>query len=150
MLSQMCADIRGDKRLGRLPYHLFKNPWWCQCKGSVHISFCGNWSRNAWWQWLDCWTQHWYANETDLCKLYDKSVIWDEFNDLNSLTPKSVLAGTNNSRSEGFWLAKHKHTNIPTMMEPFPPPAAWFWWIKIPHPWEPLCKGLDEAAVKGF
>ena len=29
-------------------------------------------------------------------------------------------------RSEGFWLAKHKHTNIPTMMEPFPPPVAWF------------------------
>ncbi len=31
---------------------------------------------------------------------------------LNSLTPKSVLAGTKNSRSEGFWLAKlqaHKH-----------------------------------------
>ena len=26
MLSQMCADIRGDKRLGRLPYHLFNNP----------------------------------------------------------------------------------------------------------------------------
>jgi hypothetical protein len=24
MLSQMCADIRGDKRLGRLPYHLLK------------------------------------------------------------------------------------------------------------------------------
>jgi hypothetical protein len=45
---------------------------------------------------------------------------------LNSLTPKSVLAGTKNSRSEGFLLAKHKHTNIPTMMEPFSSPAAWF------------------------
>jgi hypothetical protein len=46
---------------------------------------------------------------------------------VNSLTPKSVLAGTKNSRSEGFWLAKHNHTNIPTMMEPFPPPAAAAW-----------------------
>ena len=44
----------------------------------------------------------------------------------NSLTPKSVLAGTENSHSKGFWLAKHKHTNIPTMMELFPPPAPWF------------------------
>jgi hypothetical protein len=44
----------------------------------------------------------------------------------NSLTPKSVLAGTKNSRSEGFLLTKHKHTNIPTMMERFPPPAPWF------------------------
>ena len=48
---------------------------------------------------------------------------------LNSLTPKSVLAGTKNSRSEGFLLVKHKHTNIPTMMEPFAPPAAWDLWI---------------------
>jgi hypothetical protein len=40
---------------------------------------------------------------------------------LNSLTPKSVPAGTKNSRSEGFLLVKHKHTNIPTMMEPFAP-----------------------------
>jgi hypothetical protein len=45
---------------------------------------------------------------------------------VNSLTPKSVMAATENSSSEGFWLAKHNHTNIPTMMEPFPPPAAWF------------------------
>jgi len=44
----------------------------------------------------------------------------------NSITPKSVPAGTKNSRSQGFWLAKHKDTNIPTMMEPFSPPAAWF------------------------
>jgi hypothetical protein len=35
-------------------------------------------------------------------------------------------AANSNSRPEGFWLAKHKHNNIPTMMEPFPPPAAWF------------------------
>jgi hypothetical protein len=42
----------------------------------------------------------------------------------NSLIPKSVLAGTKNSHSEGFLLEKHKHTNISTMMEPFSPPAA--------------------------
>jgi len=69
---------------------------------------------------------------------------------LNSLTPKSVLAGTKNSLSEGFWLAKHKNTTILTMMEPFSPPAAWFLWTNIPHPQEPLHKGLGEAAVEGF
>ena len=71
---------------------------------------------------------------------------------LNSLTPKSVLAGMKNSLWEGFWLAKNKHTNIPTMMEPFSPPVAWFWWTKIPHPRESLHKGLDEATatVEGF
>ena len=42
------------------------------------------------------------------------------------VTPKSVLAGTKNSRWERFWLAKHEHKNISTMKEPFPPPAAWF------------------------
>jgi len=42
------------------------------------------------------------------------------------LTTKSVPAGTKNSRSEDFLLAKHKHTNTTTMMEPFPPPAPWF------------------------
>ena len=45
---------------------------------------------------------------------------------VNSLTAKSVPTVTKNSREEGFLLAKHKHTNIPTMMGPFPPPAAWF------------------------
>ena len=69
---------------------------------------------------------------------------------LNSLTPKSVLVGTKNSRLEGFWLAKHKHANMPTMMEPFPPPAAWFWRMNIPHPQEPLHKGLGEATAEGF
>ena len=69
---------------------------------------------------------------------------------VNSLTPKSIPAGAKNSHSEGFLLAKHKHTNTPTMMEPFSPPAAWFCWLSIPHPWEPLWKGLAEAAVEGF
>jgi hypothetical protein len=62
----------------------------------------------------------------------------------------SVLAETKNSRSERFWLATHKNTNIHTTMEPFSPPAAWFLWMNIPHPREPLHKGLDEAAVEGF
>ena len=50
-----------------------------------------------------------------------------DYDALNSfLTPKSILAGTKNTRSEGFWLAIHKHTNIPTMMKTFSPQAAWF------------------------
>jgi hypothetical protein len=44
----------------------------------------------------------------------------------NSLTLKSIPVGTKISRLEGFWLAKHKDTNIPTTMEMFSPPAAWF------------------------
>ena len=60
---------------------------------------------------------------------------------LNSLTPKSVLAGTKNSRSEGFLLVKHKHTNIPTMMEPFAPPTAWDLWILPIVRANPLPKG---------
>ncbi len=69
---------------------------------------------------------------------------------VKSSTPKSVQAGTKNSCSEGLLLAKHKHTNIPTMMEPFAPPVAWFCRLSIPHPPEPLQKGLAEAAVTGF
>ena len=45
---------------------------------------------------------------------------------INSLTPTCVPAGTKNSLSEDFLLAKHKDTNILTMMEPFSSPAAWF------------------------
>jgi hypothetical protein len=69
---------------------------------------------------------------------------------VNSLTPESIPVGTKNSRLEGFWLAKHKNTNIPTMMEPFSPPAAWFWWTSVHHPRERTRKGLDEAVVEGF
>jgi len=36
------------------------------------------------------------------------------------------------------------------MMELFPPPAAWFLWMNLLHPQEPLCKRLDEAAIKVF
>ena len=41
-------------------------------------------------------------------------------------TSHVVLAGTKNSRLDGFLLAKHRHTIILTMTEPFPPPAPWF------------------------
>ena len=75
-----------------------------------------------------------------------RAFVWS----FNSLTPKSILAGRKNSRSEDFWQAKHKGTNIPTMMEPFPPPAAWFLWTSVHHPREPTQKGLDKTAVKGF
>ena len=70
---------------------------------------------------------------------------------LNSLTPKCVLAGTKNSRSEDFLLAihtSHKHHSPP-------------WWAIIlssgmvlmdehTTPREPLRKELDEATVEGF
>jgi hypothetical protein len=36
------------------------------------------------------------------------------------------------------------------MMELFASPAAWFLWWNTPHPLEPLQKGLDKAAGKGF
>ncbi len=55
-----------------------------------------------------------------------------------------------NSLLEDFLLAKHISTNIPTMMEPFSSPAAWFWRTSVPHPQEPTQKGLDKAAVEGF
>ena len=35
-------------------------------------------------------------------------------------------------------------------MEPFSPPAAWFWWKSVHHPRESTWKGLDEAADKGL
>jgi hypothetical protein len=55
---------------------------------------------------------------------------------VNNLTAKSFLAGTKHFRSEG-WLAKHKRTNIPTMLMPYAPPSAWFFWPSIPHSREP-------------
>ena len=71
---------------------------------------------------------------------------------VNSLTPKCILVGTKNSLSEDFLLAKHKDTNIPTMMELFSSPVAWFWWTsdERTHPQEPMRKGLDKAILKGF
>ena len=69
---------------------------------------------------------------------------------INSLTAKCVAAGTKNSLSEDFLLAKlssHKH---PHHDEPFSPLASWVPWMNIPHPQEPLWKGLDEATIEGF
>jgi hypothetical protein len=68
----------------------------------------------------------------------------------NSLPLKSLPTGTKNTCSEGFLLAKHTHTNIPTMMELFAPPATWFCQSSTPHPQEPLQKGLAKAAIDGF
>jgi len=54
-----------------------------------------------------------------------KMFVLDSF--FNSLTLKSILAGMKNSHSDGFWLAKHtSHKHPRNVMEPFPPPVAWF------------------------
>jgi hypothetical protein len=68
----------------------------------------------------------------------------------NSLTAMSVLTGTKNSRSEGFLLAKHKHTNIPTMMEPFSPPTAWIWWTHTAWGVGGLAHTFSMAAIERF
>jgi len=68
----------------------------------------------------------------------------------SDVTAKSIPAGMKNSSSEGFWLANHKDTHIPIMMEPFSPPAARFFWPSVSHPQAPLWKGLDKAAVEGY
>jgi len=62
----------------------------------------------------------------------------------------SVLAGMKISCTEGFWLAKHKHKNIPTVMEQFAPPVAWLCWMNIHHPREPLQKGFAETSAERF
>jgi hypothetical protein len=62
-----------------------------------------------------------------------------------------IPAGTENSLSEDFLLAKHTSHKHPHHDEPLSPLASWFPWINIPHPREPLRKGLeDEAAIEGF
>jgi hypothetical protein len=48
-------------------------------------------------------------------------------------------------------LAKHTSPKHPHYDESFSPLASWFPWMNIvPHPREPLWKGLDETAIKGF
>ena len=69
---------------------------------------------------------------------------------LNSLTPKSVLAGTKNSCSEGFLLTKHKHTNIPTMMEPFPLQRHGFDGRAYPTPGSLFGRGWTRPPSKGL
>ena len=68
---------------------------------------------------------------------------------VNSLTPKPTLVGMKISCLEGCWQAKHKHTNIPTMMEPISPPGAWFWWMKILHPGSLFAWGWTRLPSKG-
>jgi len=50
----------------------------------------------------------------------------DFFQILNSLTANCVPAGTKNSLSKDFLLAKHTSHKHPNHDEPFSPPAAWF------------------------
>jgi len=69
---------------------------------------------------------------------------------INSLTPKSFPAGMKNSRSEDFFLAKHKDTNIPTMLEPFSSPAAWFDGRAYPTPGSLRRRGWTRPSPKGF
>ena len=47
-------------------------------------------------------------------------------------------------------LVKHKHTNIPTMMEPFAPPMAWDLLILLIVRADPLPKGPGRGSWKGF
>jgi hypothetical protein len=51
----------------------------------------------------------------------------------------------------GFLAVKTKqHTNILSIMEPFPSQAAWFLWRNIRHPQEPLQKGSAKAIIEGL
>ena len=61
---------------------------------------------------------YWDMYFLDVCWKGKQSIV-------NNSTAKSISVGTKNSRSEGFLLAKHKNTNIPTLMEPFSPQAPW-------------------------
>ena len=92
----------------------------------------------------------WCAENMNSCRNNLSTLLLYWIKQLNSLTPKSVPAGTKNSRSEGFLLAKHKHTNIPTLMEPFSSPAAWFWWMSIPTPGSLRGRGRTRPPSTGF
>jgi hypothetical protein len=48
---------------------------------------------------------------------------------------------------EGILLAKHKHINIPTMMEPFSPQAAWFDGQKYRTPGSFFARGWTSMAA---
>jgi hypothetical protein len=81
---------------------------------------------------------------------YDRTVL--KTRKIISLTAKSVPAGTKNSRSEGFLLAKllkhtaHKHPHHDGAVSPSS--AMFFMEEHTPPPGASFCKGLDEAAVK--
>ena len=80
-------------------------------------------------------------NSLTVSDSFMSQLFWQAFCELNSLPAKSCYGG----EKKTVLLAKHKDTNIPTMMEPFSPPAAWFWWTSVHHPRDPTLKGLDEA-----
>ena len=101
----------------------------------------------------DSWEQHMTVLRIVLQKIQENGFSVNSLQcewAVNSLTAKCFPAGTKNSCLEGFLLGKHKYTNIPTMMEPFSPPAAWFCWLSISYPQEPLRKGLAKATIEGF
>ena len=62
----------------------------------------------------------------------------------------SIPAGTKNSLSEDLLLAKHKDTNIPTMMGPFFSPAAWFDGQAYPTPGSLRKRGWTRLSSKGL
>jgi len=35
-------------------------------------------------------------------------------------------------------------------MDPFSPPAAWFWWTSVPHPGSLCGRGWTRLSLKGF
>ena len=69
---------------------------------------------------------------------------------VNSLTSKCVLAGTKNSLSEDFLLAKHKDTNHPHHDGVVFLSSGMVLMDERTHPREPTRKGLEEAVVEGF
>jgi len=69
---------------------------------------------------------------------------------VNSLTANCVPAVMKNSLSEDFLLENHTTHKHLHHDEPFFPLASWFPWMNIPHPREPLRKGLDKADIEGF
>ena len=101
------------------------------------------------------WLLNWPATEVYLF-VVTAFFVWSNiakrpcYGPFNSLTAKCILVGTKNSLSEDLLLAKHTSHTHPHHDEPFSPLAPWFPWMNIHHPWEPLRKGLDKAAIEGF
>jgi hypothetical protein len=93
--------------------------------------------------------QTWVAQKTlkrNILRVFSMSDL------INSLTPKpkSVLAGTNNSRSKGFWLANTRLTNIPTMMEPFFPSSGMVLLAESTPPPGTTAEGVGQGHLQWF
>ena len=69
---------------------------------------------------------------------------------VNSLTPKSVPAGTKNSRSKGFWLAKHRTQTSPPWWSRFPLQRNDFDGRAYPNPGSLRGRGWTRLPSKGF